>query len=208
MKTNKTLFEVLLDIQQNLVAPKDQYNSFGKYSYRSCEQILKALKPHLSKHNAVILFDEEIIEQNGWHYVKATAKLCVVGSEEFAKASAYAREDETRKGMDASQITGSASSYARKYALNALFAIDDVKDSDATNTHGKEQADPAPEKPTPAKPAKPADEKIKPTQEEFTAKINSINSEQELRKYWATIDETLKDNYRQIITNRNKELKK
>lgn len=206
MTTSKTLIEVLLAIQQNLVAPKDQYNSFSKFYYRSCEQILTALKPLLAEHNAVILFDEELIEQNGWHYVKATAKLFVVGIEEFVKASAYAREDETRKGIDASQITGSASSYARKYALNALFAIDDVKDSDATNTHGKEQPDPAPAKPT--KPTKPADEKIKPTPEEFTAKINSINSEQELRKYWATIDETLKDNYRPAITNRNKELKK
>lgn len=201
MKPNKTLVEVLLAIQQNLVAPKDQYNSFGKYSYRSCEQILKALKPLLAEHNAVILFDEELVEQNGWHYVKATAKLVTMQGETIS-ASSYAREDETRKGMDASQITGSASSYARKYALNALFAIDDVKDSDATNTHGKEQSS------APAKPVKPADEKIKPTPEEFTAKINSINSEQELRKYWASIDEAVKDDYRQEITNRNKELKK
>lgn len=143
MKPNKTLVEVLLAIQQNLVAPKDQYNSFGKYSYRSCEQILKALKPLLAEHNAVILFDEELVEQNGWHYVKATAKLVTMQGETIS-ASSYAREDETRKGMDASQITGSASSYARKYALNALFAIDDVKDSDATNTHGKEAPAPAP----------------------------------------------------------------
>ena len=193
---NKNIFEILLEIQQNLNAPKSQYNSFGKYAYRSCEQILEALKPLLKENNAVILFDEELVEQNGWHYVKATAKLVTMKGETIS-ASSYAREDETRKGMDASQITGSASSYARKYALNALFAIDDVKDSDATNTHGK-SAEPAPA---------PAPAKATPTREEFTAKIQAINTENELRAYWASIDEKVKDQYREQITKRNNELK-
>ena len=201
------MISIVLDIQQNLNAPKNLYNKFGGYSYRSCESILVALKPLLARHKAIIYFTEKTVEQNGWHYIEATACLRAEGKEEVFKTTGYAREDESRKSMDASQITGSASSYARKYALNAMFAIDDVKDSDATNTHGKEQS-PAPEKPTPEKPVKPADKKIKPTPEEFTAKINSINSEQELRKYWASIDEAVKDDYRQEITNRNKELKK
>lgn len=190
------MINIILDIQQNLNAPKNLYNSFGKYAYRSCENILVALKPHLAKHKAIIYFKERIIEQNGWHYIEATACLRAEGKEEVFQTTGYAREDESRKGMDASQITGSASSYARKYALNAMFAIDDVKDSDATNTHGKEATAPAP---TSA-----------PTLEEFTKKVNSLNSYPKLLEYWNSLSSEVRESeeYKKIINSRNEEIKK
>lgn len=130
---NNTIYTKLRAIQQNLEAPKNQYNSFGKYKYRSCEDILGAVKPLLEKEQLVLLLNDEVVEVGGNLYVKATAKL-TDGSGEIS-TTAYARESETKKGMDDSQITGSTSSYARKYALNGLFAIDDSKDSDYTNKH-------------------------------------------------------------------------
>ena len=129
--------EKLMNIQVELKAPKSQYNNFGKYSYRNLEDILEALKPLLIKYKAFINISDEIVMIGDRYYVKATATI--VNSEESGEISAiaYAREDDTKKGMDLSQLTGSTSSYARKYALNGLFAIDDTKDSDTTNTHGK-----------------------------------------------------------------------
>lgn len=122
------IFGVLQAIQSELVAPKEQYNSFGKYNYRSAEDILEALKPILKKHNAAITLSDEIVYIEGRYYVEASVTLFAEGEAIGAKASA--REEETKKGMDGSQITGTASSYARKYALNGLFAIDDNKDPD------------------------------------------------------------------------------
>lgn len=192
------MISIVLDIQQNLNAPKNLYNKFGGYAYRSCESILVALKPLLLKHKAIIFFKERVMEQNGWHYIEATACLRAEGKEDIFTTTGYAREDETRKGMDASQITGSASSYARKYALNAMFAIDDVKDSDATNTHGKENKAPAPE-PTSA-----------PSLEEFKKKIKTLTTFAQLQNYWTTLPGELKENseFRQIINSRNEEIKK
>ena len=128
----------LMKVQSKLKAPKGQYNSFGKYSYRSCEDILEALKPLLAEVGAIVNVSDEIKLIGDRFYVEATAMFldCETGDSIVAKA--YAREDESKKGMDLAQVTGSVSSYARKYALNGLFAIDDNKDSDATNTHGKE----------------------------------------------------------------------
>lgn len=190
------MISIVLDIQQNLNAPKNLYNKFGGYSYRSCESILVALKPLLAKHKAIIYFTERTVEQGGWHYIEATACLRAEGKEEVFKTTGYAREDESRKGMDASQITGSASSYARKYALNAMFAIDDVKDSDATNTHGKEATAPAP---TSA-----------PTLEEFTKKVNSLNTYPKLLEYWNSLSSEVRESeeYKKIINSRNEEIKK
>lgn len=190
------MISIILDIQQNLNAPKNLYNKFGGYSYRSCESILVALKPLLAKHKAIIYFTERTVEQNGWHYIEATACLRADGKEEVFKTTGYAREDESRKGMDASQITGSASSYARKYALNAMFAIDDVKDSDATNTHGKEATAPAP---TSA-----------PTLEEFTKKVNTLNSYPKLLEYWNSLSSEVRESeeYKKVINARNAEVKK
>lgn len=123
----------LIKIQGELKAPKGQYNSFGKYKYRSCEDILEAVKPLLAENNCTLTISDEIIYLGDRFYIKATA-IITNEKNESVSTSALARESETKKGMDAAQITGSASSYARKYALNGLFAIDDTKDSDTTNT--------------------------------------------------------------------------
>lgn len=135
------IYEKLLKAQVELKAPKGQYNSFGKYKYRSCEDILEALKPVLDKLKLTLFIKDDVIEVNTRNYVKAT--IILVNTEkpdEIIETSALAREEETKKGMDGSQITGASSSYARKYALNGMFMIDDTKDSDSTNTHGKDEA--------------------------------------------------------------------
>lgn len=117
-------------LQAELKAPKGQTNSYGGYKYRSCEDILEAVKPLLSKHKMVLSVGDNIMQIGDRYYVCATAVLRDVESDAAIENSAYAREAETKKGMDESQITGTASSYARKYALNGLFCIDDTKDAD------------------------------------------------------------------------------
>lgn len=129
----------LMNIQQELKAPKGQYNSFGKYAYRSCEDILEAVKPLLKKEKVALTISDELHYIGNRYYIKATATLIDTESEAIISNSAYAREEETKKGMDGSQITGASSSYARKYALNGLFGIDDNKDSDTTNIQSKEE---------------------------------------------------------------------
>ena len=131
----------LLAIQTELKAPKGQLNKFGGYHYRSCEDILEALKPLLAKHGVTFYLDDEMMMMGNRFYVKTTAKF--IDGDLVTTAHGWAREEETKKGMDGSQITGAASSYARKYALNALFLIDDTKDADATNDHGKAEQRPA-----------------------------------------------------------------
>lgn len=123
------------DIQHKLKAPKGQYNSFGKYNYRSCEDILEGVKPLLKEHDLALLIDDEIVQIGERYYVKATAKI--TDGREIVSATAYAREPDTKKGMDESQITGATSSYARKYALNALLCIDDTKDADTMDNSKK-----------------------------------------------------------------------
>lgn len=138
----------LAQIQSELKAPKGQRNTFGKYNYRSCEDILEAVKPLLKERELVILITDDIVQIGERYYVRATATI--YDSEgSYISNSALAREELKRTGMDASQITGATSSYARKYALNGLFAIDDTKDADATN---KGQDEPKPAKAT-AQPA-------------------------------------------------------
>ena len=132
------LLKSLKKLQINLKVPKSQRNNFGKYNYRSCEDILEEVKKVLDKENNCTLFlQDEIIMLGGRFYVKATA--IYTNGKENISVSAYAREEEEKKGMDGSQITGSASSYARKYALNGLLLIDDTKDADFTNTGQKTQ---------------------------------------------------------------------
>ena len=138
------LLKKLQAVQTELKAPKGQYNSFGKYSYRSCEDILEAVKPLLSANGLVLTLRDGLEVVGEWHYVKATATVYDADTGSSLETAAYAREEQTKKGMDGSQITGTASSYARKYALNAMFLIDDTKDADATNQHGKGAAKPAP----------------------------------------------------------------
>lgn len=117
-------------IQAKLVAPKGQFNSFGKYKYRNCEDILEAVKPLLLETGTILTLTDDIILVGERYYVKATATLTATKADESISVSAFARESENKKGMDESQITGSSSSYARKYALNGLFQIDDTKDAD------------------------------------------------------------------------------
>ena len=129
----------LMMIQQELKAPKGQYNSFAKYNYRSCEDILEAVKPLCIKNNATLLLNDAVQEVSGRFYVVATATLVDTESGDSVSANAYAREPQDKKGMDDSQITGMASSYARKYALNGLFCIDDTKDADTDELKRQEQ---------------------------------------------------------------------
>ena len=126
----KEFMEKVLAIQTELKAPKDKFNKFGNYAYRSCEGILEALKPLLAKHKLLLAVSDELVCIGDRYYVKATATLYDTEEDFELSNTAYAREDETKKGMDGSQITGAASSYARKYALNGLFCIDDTKDAD------------------------------------------------------------------------------
>ena len=122
----------LVSIQSELKAPKGQFNSFGKYKYRSCEDVLEALKPLLKENECFLNMSDEIVLIGDRYYIKATATITNKSGASLS-VSAFAREEESKKGMDASQLTGATSSYARKYALNGLFAIDDNKDADATN---------------------------------------------------------------------------
>lgn len=122
--------EKLMYVQQNLKAPKNQYNDFGKFHYRSCEDIQEAVKPLLAEVKAILLTGDEIIQIGSRFYIKATATFQDTESQDSIINTAYARENEDKPKMDAAQITGSCSSYARKYALNGLFCIDDSKDSD------------------------------------------------------------------------------
>ena len=131
--------ESLFNIQQELKAPKSQHNDYGNFSYRSCEDILEAVKPLLKANNCVLTISDELVNIGERYYIKATATLKSVEDGDNISNSAYAREPAEKKGADLSQITGACSSYARKYALNGLFCIDDVKDSDTTN-NGKKDA--------------------------------------------------------------------
>lgn len=128
----------LLNIQSELKAPKNQYNSFGKYKYRSTEDILEAVKPLLLKYECVMIISDSIHEKAGIIFCESLIKFIDKDGKEFFSA-ASAGIDPNRKGMDIAQSFGSSSSYSRKYALSALFLLDDTKDADATNTHGKEE---------------------------------------------------------------------
>lgn len=147
-------YETLSAIQTELSAPKGQFNKFGGYAYRSCEDILEALKPLLKKHKACVTISDDVIVVGDGNetrfYIKATATLHTADDPNGISKSALAREALDKKGMDAAQVTGSTSSYARKYALNGLFAIDDNKEPDATNTH--EDAPKTAQKPSSTKP--------------------------------------------------------
>lgn len=129
----------LLEIQQKLKAPKDQYNAYGEYKYRSAEGILDAVKPLLKEQGLVLTLTDEIVQFDTRFYVKAGAAIYDLEGKKIHEVFGMAREAESKKGMDEAQITGAASSYARKYALNGIFAINDVLDPDATNTHGKDE---------------------------------------------------------------------
>lgn len=123
--------EKLLKIQMELKAPKGQFNKFGNFNYRSCEDILEAVKPLVQKYNCVLMLSDTLRQIGERYYIEATATLTDIDDNTSIANTAYAREEESKKGMDGSQITGTSSSYARKYALNGLFCIDDTKDTDS-----------------------------------------------------------------------------
>jgi len=134
-KKEKTIYEKLLAVQNELKAPKDKRNNFGGYNYRSCEGILEAVKPLLQEQGLMLTIKDEVVNIGDRYYVRATVLLDDISSNGEIAITALAREEEAKKGMDASQITGTASSYARKYALNGLFLIDDTKDADTDEFH-------------------------------------------------------------------------
>ena len=136
-----SIYETLSHIQVELKAPKNLYNSFGKYKYRNAESILEAAKPLCAKHGCTMTVSDEVILIGSRYYIKATATVQDKDGN-AASTTALAREDETKKGMDGAQITGTASSYARKYALNGLFCIDDTKDPDGDEYHNQTTAEP------------------------------------------------------------------
>ena len=155
----------LLQIQRELKAPKGNYNSFGKYRYRSCEDILEAVKPLLAKYDCLLFLSDRPVVQNDWHFIQATATF--IDGDQTIEVTAYARESEEKKGMDASQITGTASSYARKYALNGLFLIDDTKDADTDEY---------------VKTTKEEDPKTLPPKQETIEKFKSLCTEEQYQK--------------------------
>lgn len=179
--------KTLKKIQKELNCPKNQFNKFGGYSYRNQEDILEAVKPLLG--DAILIVSDEIVEIGGRIYVKATATF--VEGEDQVYTNAFAREPEQQKGMSDSQITGSASSYARKYALNGLFLIDDVKDADSTNTHGKEEP-----------------RQLSMNGKSWASEINALNTLDELTSFYkankATID--TKKEVLDLLTKRKLEL--
>ena len=169
-------------VQNTLKAPKGQYNSFGDFNYRSAEDILEAVKPLLAENGLTLILADDIVNFGDRYYVKATAKLFLIdGGEESVQTTAFAREDDSKGKMDGSQITGSASSYARKYALNGLFNIDDNKDAD-TNAYRQQQNNYA---------AEEAKTKKKMETETVT-KVQAITMEGLANSYGANIPELLK----------------
>ena len=198
------LLEKLMNIQSELQAPKGQFNSFGKYNYRNCEDILEALKPSLKKYNCVVVLKDELVMIGDRYYVKATATIKDAESEVTESTVAYAREEENKKGMDGSQVTGASSSYARKYALNGLFAIDDNKDSDSTNTYGKDKSA--------NKDYKPVESKLSDAQVKrgyalgFKAGYDKANVDKQiLSKFNKKIQDLTKEEY-EIVCNRYEKL--
>lgn len=165
----------LIEIQAALEVPKSQYNKFGGYNYRSCEDILEKVKPLLKEHGCILVISDEVVEIGGRVYIKATATLHK--DKDAITVTGFAREDEHRKGMNSDQLTGATSSYARKYALNGLFCIDDAKDSDRTNEHdkGTQDASGRPQTQTQAK----------PQQQQTSNKPSGGMSEKQRKMLWA-----------------------
>lgn len=190
------IVEKLINIQQELKAPKNQRNNFGGYNYRSCEDILEAVKPLLKANKCALTISDELVSVGERFYIRATATLTdAENKDDYFSNTAYAREAETKKGMDESQITGACSSYARKYALNGLFCIDDVKDADATNDHGKSEAKAE---------AKTEAQKASPKQIELINKL--VGDKEAMLKYYkiTKIEDLTLEQASQIIASKTK----
>lgn len=184
----KTFIQSLVKIQGELKAPKNQFNTFGKYKYRNCEDILEALKPLLVEAGLLLTITDEVVNIDTRYYVKST--VTITDGEHSQSVSALAREEQEKKGMDGAQVTGAASSYARKYALNAMFLIDDTKDADSEDN-------------TKTVPQKVVSPKPLP---DYIAQINSITSESlykkvsgEIKNNWSAIPPELKETLQQLL---------
>jgi len=184
----------LAQIQSEVKAPKGQFNSFGKYKYRSAEDILESVKPIINSKGFSITLSDEIIAMDGRFYIKAIATL--TNGKEMYSATGFAREEESKKGMDGSQVTGASSSYARKYALNGLFALDDTKDSDATNTHGQESKPVQAFTPKPSPAPKPIEQPQVTINSQELGELKRLLDEcsavEHLTEIWNDIDDSFK----------------
>ncbi|ENQ6155467.1 ERF family protein [Salmonella enterica subsp. enterica serovar Carrau] len=193
---SKEFYARLAEIQEHLNAPKNQYNSFGKYKYRSCEDILESVKPLLK--GLFLSISDEIVLIGNRYYVKATATI--TDGENSHSASAIAREEENKKGMDAAQVTGATSSYARKYCLNGLFGIDDSKDAD-TDEH-KQQQNAAPAKQTKSSPSSHAPEQVLKAFTEAAMQKNTVEElKQAFAKAWKMLEGTPEQHKAQDVYN-------
>lgn len=192
--TEANINNKLATIQEKLKAEKSQYNSFGKYKYRSCEDILKAVKPLLKETATTLTLSDELSNIGERYYIKATARLC--DGSNLIETTAYAREEDTKKGMDGSQITGTASSYARKYALCGLFAIDDGIDSDKTNTGSAKTR----------KTVEPTQEDGKIDFNEKDEEIKNAMTPEEVRKIYASIPKPLQKYFEEKCKKKVEEL--
>ena len=196
----------LINIQSELKAPKNQYNSFGKYSYRNAEDILEAVKPLLKKNNCHLTITDEIILIGDRYYVRATAEI--TNGTEVVVTSALAREEESKKGMDSAQLTGATSSYARKYALNGLFCIDDTNDSDNINQGDK--SDKAEKAEAPKQVSAPAPKEVKqapnvpPIPEEVLKEIADAQTNDDINKLWKKyVNLRVNPDFKPLLTKRN-----
>lgn len=180
---SKEFYARLAEIQRTLNAPKNQYNSFGKYKYRSCEDILEGVKPLLN--GLFLSISDEVVLIGDRYYVKATATI--TDGDASHTATALAREEESKKGMDSAQVTGATSSYARKYCLNGLFGIDDSKDAD-TDEHKNQQASAKPQQQSNPKPA-PQDV-LKAFTEAAAKKATLAELQEAFKKAWTMLEGT------------------
>lgn len=191
------IFKKLAAVQREVKATKDAYNAFGKYHYRSCESILEAVKPILAKHDSTIIISDDTKHEGDRYYIKAIVKFVDCETNETVEVTAFAHEEDSKKGMDGAQITGAASSYARKYALAGLLLLDDNKDPDAGNKHGNDDA-PEDTKPAQAKPPKQAQNSGDANMEKITQLINMMSELSDngaafmewIKKKWKTDDLT------------------
>ena len=178
-ETKKTermsLREKLMRIQVELKAPKNLYNSFGKYKYRNAEGIQEALKPMEKAYNVTTILTDEMIDISGRIYVKAIATIMDCDSEDMISTTAYAREADAKKGMDEAQVTGATSSYARKYALNALFLLDDTKDVDSEEYQAQAKAKATQTQPEPQKASPDGKESTRAKYQELIAYCKEHN---------------------------------
>ena len=201
-ETKKQELNELVYIQSTLKAPKNQRNNFGGYNYRSCEDIMEAVKPLLKETNCTLVISDDIVQVADRIYVKSTATLKTPSGEEF-KNTAYAREALSKKGMDESQVTGAASSYARKYALNGLFCIDDTKDADALNVNKEYTQQPQVQQSAPQQTVQP-----QVTVEQVMKEIAAAKTEQELGSIYYKYPQWQRDaNFTGALTARKDQLK-